>query len=278
MMDQELSHKSVGAVANAVAILRFLAQAGRPKGVTIIARETGVSASTCFNILRTLASVRLIEFEAMDKTYRMGLGVLALSVPLLGVNQVDLVRPELQRLAEAHKSLICLWLVTDGERMVLVDKVWTGGTVRVDMALGSRLPSYVGAMGRCYAAMKGLRAEDLRAHFDSLRWQSPPDFSSYLKDVEAARADGYAFDYGNLFVGLEIAASVITDASGVPRLAISAISIAGQLTRRDILRQAEDIRASSDWVSEVLFGVSRGERQRDRNAASKAQAGAAPSR
>ena len=256
----------VGAVANGVSILRYLAQAGRSVGVAAIARETGVSVSTCFNILRTLASERLIEFDTTSKTYKIGMGILEFSIPLLGVNQAHLIRPELQRLAEAHKSLICLWHVSESERMLLVDKVSTERTVRVDMALGARLPSYVGAMGRCYAALQDLAVVDLRARFDGLRWQSPPDFQAYAADVATARQDGYAFDFGQLFVGLEITGSVVTDSANRPRLAISGVSIAGQLDRAAMQRQAVDILASADWVSEALFGVSRGERQRVRNA------------
>jgi DNA-binding IclR family transcriptional regulator len=90
--DQDPSPKNVGAVANAVSILRSLAQLSEPAGVALIARNTGVSVSTCFNILRTLSSERLVDFDPEAKTYRIGMGVLELSVPLLGANQADLIR------------------------------------------------------------------------------------------------------------------------------------------------------------------------------------------
>src|SRR3954447_23514735 len=40
--DQDLAPKIVGAVANAVSILRAMAQTGAPVGVAAIARDTGV--------------------------------------------------------------------------------------------------------------------------------------------------------------------------------------------------------------------------------------------
>jgi DNA-binding IclR family transcriptional regulator len=262
--DQDLSPKIVGAVANAVAILRAMAQTGAPVGVAAIARNTGVSVSTCFNILRTLSAERLVDFDDEAKTYRIGLGVLELSLPLLGANQVDLIRPELKRLSAEHKSLICLWQVTDGERIVLVDRVSTVRTVRIDMSDGSRLPTFVGAVGRCYAAWRNLSRKELKLRFDTLEWQSPPTFDEYVQDVDRARRDGYALDLGQLFRGLEIAAAIVTDPSGKPRLGISGISIANQLSREEIERLGAKLRDSADWISEGLFGVSRGARQAER--------------
>lgn len=267
--DQAPTPKIVGAVANAISIMRFLAQANEPMGVAVIARQTNVSASSCFNILRTLASERLVEFDETEKTYRIGAGVLEFSVPLLGVNQVDLIRPELLRLSDQHNSLICLWHITENERVLLVDRVSTGKTVRVDMSHGSRLPAYVGAVGRCYAASANLDSSELKTRFDAVQWQSAPPFETYLADVERAKGDGYAFDLGQLFIGLEIAASIVTDATGKPRLGISGINIAGQLQRRELEKLAVDLRNSADWISETLFGASKGIRQAERRAASK---------
>ncbi|SHM64827.1 transcriptional regulator, IclR family [Roseovarius pacificus] len=265
--DQVPAPKIVGAVANAFSILRVLAQAGEPMGVATVARATNMSVSTCFNILRTLASERLVEFDGDAKTYRLGAGMLEFSVPLLGVNQIDLIRPELQRLSADHNSLICLWQITETERVVLVDRIATGRNVRVDMPLGARLPVYVGAVGRCYAALAGLEQRDLKEKFEGLQWQDSPTFDDYLADVRRAAVDGYAFDLGKLFVGVEIAASIVTDASRKTRLGISGINIANQLPRDDLERLAVDIRNSADWISETLFGVSMGVRQADRRAA-----------
>ena len=53
-MTDDLPQKLVPAVQNATTIQRLLASAGRPMGVTQIARETGLNVSSVFNILRTL--------------------------------------------------------------------------------------------------------------------------------------------------------------------------------------------------------------------------------
>ncbi|MDG7115625.1 helix-turn-helix domain-containing protein, partial [Streptococcus pneumoniae] len=92
----------VGAVAHAIRILRHLAGATAPLGVAAVARGTGISPSTCFNILRTLARARFVAFNDSDKTYSLGLAVAELAAGLIGVSHAELIRPELERLALNH--------------------------------------------------------------------------------------------------------------------------------------------------------------------------------
>src|SRR3546814_20372283 len=65
----------VGAVVNAAAILRHLGASEEPQGVTAIALALSLSASSCFNILRTLAAEDRGEFDSRRKLYSLGLGI-----------------------------------------------------------------------------------------------------------------------------------------------------------------------------------------------------------
>ena len=107
------SSKDVGAVVNAIQILRHLAHADGPQGVAAIARATGISPSSAFNILRTLSNERLTSFDDAGKTYQLGLGLSELAVGFVGRSYADLIQPELERLSLAHHILIALWQVTD---------------------------------------------------------------------------------------------------------------------------------------------------------------------
>lgn len=107
------SSKDVGAVVNAIQILRHLAHADGPQGVAAIARATGISPSSAFNILRTLSNERLTSFDVAGKTYQLGLGLSELAVGFVGRSYADLIQPELERLSLAHHILIALWQVTD---------------------------------------------------------------------------------------------------------------------------------------------------------------------
>lgn len=252
--DQVGTSKFVGAVENAIRILRCLAEAAEPLGVAAIARDADVNVSTAFNILRTLSKEGVAVFDRRAKTYSLGMGLLEFSVPLLGTNQADLLQPELERLANKHKALIALWKITPTGRIVLVNRVVGENVVRVDMAIGSRLPALAGAVGRCIAASRNLSRKELRRHFAALRWQKAPTFEEYAADVERAAADGYAFDFGQLFLGLDIAASVICDHEGAARFGISGICISGQVTREEIEALAAGIRETARRISHNLYG------------------------
>ncbi|MCR4265270.1 IclR family transcriptional regulator [Nitratireductor sp. ZSWI3] len=254
--------KYVGAVENAVAILRFLTQDHAASGVARVARETGINVSTTFNILRTLAKEGLISFDPSTKEYRPGIGLLEFSVPLLGTNQIDLIRPRLEQLSMKHKALIGLWKVTPLDRIILVDRVVEGSVVRVDMALGSRLPALVGAIGRCVAAAQKIPMRELHRRFGALRWQNPPSFEEYANDVVRAQATGFAFDRANLFQGLDIAASAVLDHEGQARLGISGIAITGQMSEPELDALAHELRDTAAYLSAMLYGRRAGEQSR----------------
>ena len=246
--------RSVGAVVQAICILRHLAAQEAPSGVTAVARATGLNTSTCFNILRTLAAEGLVVFNTEAKTYCLGFGILELSTSLLGASPVDLIRPELERLAHGRPVVVCLWHVTQNDRVVLADRVCDPTTmVRVEMAPDIRLPSFAAAVGRCVAAAWRVPDAELRRRFDGLRWQNPPSFEAYLADVRRAEGEGYALDLGQMFVGLDTAAAVIADHRGHPRFGISAISIHGQMGRADLEALGRELRDVARRIGAALF-------------------------
>lgn len=257
-MQDKAPHKTVPAVENAVLILRLIASSGQAMGVTIIARKTGLSVSSAFNILRTLTRERLISFDSATKTYALGMGVLELVIPLIGANPASLIRPVLHDIAQQHQVMVALWQITQDERIVLVDRFSPERVVQAVIADNSRLPVFSGAVGRCYVAMTGLDKVQARKGYDSVRWQSEPGFESYWRDVVAARDTRHAFDQGNLFCGLEIAAAVARDADGVPRFGISSISITGQISPTNHAAVAASLVAAADRIEHGVFGRQHG--------------------
>jgi DNA-binding IclR family transcriptional regulator len=245
--------RDVGAVVHAIGILRYLSTATSPLGVAAIARGTGISVSTCFNILRTLARARYVSFHETDKTYALGLAVAELAAGLLGMSHAELIRPELQQLALRYEMIIVLWRVTEDGHIVLIDRAYNPAAVRVDMAVGIRLPMLVGAVGRCVAAALALEQEELRRRFTALRWQSPPSFESYWTDVQAARQDGWSIDSGHLYRGLTTIAALVTDQEGRPRFGISGITITAQYDPAISPHLGAELRDLAELTGKALF-------------------------
>ncbi|MWB78749.1 helix-turn-helix domain-containing protein [Pseudooceanicola sp. 216_PA32_1] len=246
--------KYVGAVENAVRILRRLAQADESEGVAIVARETGMNVSTAFNILKTLTKERLVTFDAQTKSYAIGLGILELAAPMLGRNPTDVIRPIMEQISADHSVLVALWTVTPTGRIVLTDRVVPTRVVHADMRQGARLPDLAGAIGRCIAAVRNPDRETLRDAYGTMRWQREPGFDAYWNDVQQARRDGFAFDFGNLFRGLSMAAVAIRDIEGAPRLGLSAISIADQIDEAGLRDAALALREAGHFIEANMFG------------------------
>lgn len=247
------AQREVGAVVHATRILRHLAAATAPLGVASVARGTGISPSTCFNILRTLARSRFVAFREQDKTYTLGLAVAELSAGLVGISHAELMHPEIERLASAYDILIVLWRVTQDDHIVLIDRAFTHTAVRVEMEPGLRLPMLVGAVGRCVAALLNLPEDELRRRFATLRWQAPPSFADYAAETRLARERGWGRDDGQLYRGLVTVASLAGDRDGQPRFGFSGITINGQHPPETLARLGEDLRGVAQLASESLF-------------------------
>lgn len=245
--------RDVGAVVHAIRILQHLAAAPAPQGVAAVARATGISPSTCFNILRTMSRARFVGFREADKTYRLGLGVAELAIGMIGTSHLDLIRPEIERLALNHRMLIALWRVTEDGHIVVLDRAFGADMVRVDMRVGSRLPSLIGAVGRCVAARLHLPQAELRRRFTTLRWQNAPSFETYEQEVATAGVEGWAKDVGRLYRGITTVGAVIDDQHGQPRFGISGIAIQGQHTMEDIDRLGHELREVCGYIGRALF-------------------------
>ncbi len=243
----------MGAVVHAVRILRYLSATATPRGVAAIARDTGISPSSCFAILRTLARLRFVAFDAVTKTYAPGLGIAEIAAGFVGLGLAEAIRPDLERLARDHGVPLVLWRVTEDGHLVAADRAHGGVTVRVDIAPGLRLPALLGAAGRCVAAALDLPLTELEQRFALLRWQSPPDFAPYCREVALARARGWAIDAGNAYSCLHAVGAAIVDRAGRPRLALSGIGLAGQQDGAALERLGDDLGQLAASVGAVLF-------------------------
>ncbi len=256
---QELS-KPVNALARGIAIIRYLEARDEPVGVVQIARDLGINASTCFNLLRTLAHERLLVFDPATKKYAPGLGLLELARGVLKQSgYVRLVHPRLERIADQYSVTVMLWHLVSPSRALLVDLAESPTPVRVHMSVGQRLPSLIGALGRCFAAHLGLPKERVQMMFKELRWQNPPTFKQYWSEVEQARREGFAVDVGRYNKNFTTVAAPILGPDGLAAMAISAITFSNDLDQARLSRLASDLRGAADEVSRALGRHSYGD-------------------
>jgi DNA-binding IclR family transcriptional regulator len=241
-------------VVNAIRILRYLNELGSPGRAISIARALSINASTCFNILRTLASEQLVNFDPLSKTYTPGVGLTTLVGNFLSERQrIAAVSPHMAGLAAKFSVTMALWRRVSNDRIILVRSISSPTNVRIEMVEGQRLPMMMGATGRVLASHLDLPQKELRAMFRRLRWQRPLTFEEYWAQVEEASARGFATDDGFYSAGVKSVAVPISDSSGYIAFTLVAIMFRTQLDEAEAADLAAELQAVAKRLATILF-------------------------
>jgi len=196
--------KPVGAVSAAANVLRALHAATRPLNASEVARAADLHRGTAYNILRTLQSEGLVSYDAVTRSYAVSLQILELAHGALRRSGlIDIARPMMHALTEAHGVSVYLSKVLAPSSMLLLD--WVGG-LRPDphVTIGRQHPSPAGSSGVIIAACGNSSEPELEALLSQVDWYNKPSFADFLERVKKAREAGFAVDRGTMFRGVTL--------------------------------------------------------------------------
>jgi len=246
------SGKLVGSVASAIKILRYLGENTGPVGVTKIAKCTQLNTSTVFNILHTLAVHDMVTFDPPKKVYSLSLGVFQIVGSATDIRgDFSVLRPHMEHLARQYGLTLTLWQTTSKNRKVLVYSALSRSDTRIQMTIGQRLPVYIGATGRVFAAFGATSDAELQLRFNEIRWDTPLTFDEFLQQVHDTRAKGWAMDDGNFAAGTISLAVPIFDASGVAIMAMTATMFAEQYDEERFQKVVVSLQKFSTRASKI---------------------------
>ena len=245
------SEKTVGALVAGLKVLRYMSKVEEPVGVSKVARDLSISPSTCFSLLRTLVSEDLLDFSQEQKTYTLSTGLFELAKGAMEQDHsLRVVRREMRRLSLDHRVTVMLFRRLGSDRVFLAERIDTDAALRVHMSVGQRLPMYIGALGRCFAAFGQIDRETLRERFKELRWEAPPPFEEFWSDVKDLERTGYAVDRDNFTRGITTAAAPILGANNFSLMVVSAVGFSGQFDDQKLSMLGQDLRDASAVVGE----------------------------
>jgi DNA-binding IclR family transcriptional regulator len=245
----------VNSVANALAVLRRLANADRPEGVNAIARNVGISASSCFNILKTLAAEDFAQFDRVHKTYTLGAGAVDLAIAALDPEAGFLrTRSILEGIAREFGVTCGLWRRV-GDRLVLLGTVEDQAIARIRFTPGHRLPLMIGAMGRCIAARSNIPESELAETIQSLHWHSAPKLDRYLTEIRQAATNGYGIDDGDFLLGITSVAAPIISREGALTHCIAATTFKERFDREELRTLGRAVRAAAEAIAPLLGSI-----------------------
>lgn len=248
--------RDVAAVIQALAILRVIGSQHKGATLSVIAKAAGVSRSTTLNIIRTLVNQRIVSFSRDAKVYRLGIGLLELSRPLLNRSEFELIEPDLYQIATRFEATASVWLVLNDGRLMLLGRIAPDSYIRIEFRIATRLPLYAGATGLVVAAAHQASDQDIIDAMARIRWAVPPAPEAYLAEAKRTRTRGYAVDIGNLIRGVMSVAAAVCDRSGRPRLVVGVHAFRGQLESHEITKLGRELRALATRSAAALYQTS----------------------
>lgn len=227
--------QKMSTVAQTIAVLRFLANMSAPLGVNAISRELDLAPSSCFRILKQLAEEDYAHFDRRTKCYSLGSAAVMLARRALDpANTFSLIQPSLAKFVAETETSLCFWRKIDRNRLVLAGFLESPHPMRIHMSVGQRVPLFIGAVGRAFAAEYRLSDDEIQREFHQLRWQEPPELDEYRSQVEEYGRVGYAIDIGNFAPGVTTVATILNNAMDEPSFGLSAIHLSNQIERRKV--------------------------------------------
>ena len=222
----------VEAIGRGLDVLRAFGPDSPSLSVAEAAAVTGLPRPTIRRILVTLETLGYVRSE--DRRFTLTPKVLDLGYAYVSSRGLwQIARPHLEDLvATTHESSSMAQL--DGSEIVYVGRVAVPKIVTIAVAVGTRLPAAVTAMGRVLLA--GLSPEEIDKVLDapplgSVVPRSPIDRPTLHKTVATVRSQGWTLVDQELAVGIRSIAAPLVDESGT---VVAAVNVCVQAAEHSV--------------------------------------------
>ena len=229
---------TVPALEYAVQILKALADHPEDSSSLGLARQLGISQSTCYRILKTLQVADWITPDAQGG-YRFSLGLLPFVKPLMGLERaVDGLAPFMKELSRAT-GLTVKCSVRQGLEQVTIARVESTKPLAVSSPVGARFPVVLGASGACLLSKLAPAAlGTLIRHADQQALWGHESADDLRARLAACRRDGLSENIGRHPQGIDTISAPLTLAGEV--YALTLVGLRGDFAggKRATLRRA----------------------------------------
>ena len=223
-----------------------------------LTRRTGLPASTCQRLVHNLVREGFLDRDG-DR-YRIGMAFVRWAAPgTVGLDLVELVRPEVARLRDETGETACLY-VRDGAFRTVVAVAETRHVVMRLFKVGMVMPMHAGAPGKVFLAYdRAARADVLRHGLARFTAQTPVEVETLDRQAQQCRTDGYSVAFSERHEGVGSISAPVFDQAGE----LAAVLGIGAPTQRvgpgDVARLAPAVVAAAAAASTALgFRVAAG--------------------
>lgn len=243
--------ESGGRVADV--LLQFL-DGPQNLGVSVIARDLGLSKAVVHRILQSLVGRGLLETDPANRAYRLGPAAAALGARAL--RDTELRRVALPQLRELQRLTGETTTISAriADRRVYLDQVVSQKEIKMTVELGRPYPLHAGSSGRAIMAFLPHANQEalLEGTLEPLTPETVVDTERLRSLLDTVRATGIAMSGGERQIGAASLASPVFNLDGQP---VGALSVCGPVSRfTDEVRErfAPLVMDSADAVSRAL--------------------------
>lgn len=230
---REKENYTIRSVSHALDILESFTRTEDELGVTELSKRLGLHKNNVFRLLATLEHRGYIEQNKKSESYRLGPKTLQLGAIFIEQRECRRqARPILEDLMAASGETAVV-AVLRGHKVIYMDSVETGKTVRAVSRIGAMLPAHCAAAGK--AMLAALPLAELERLYPEVNLPPLTDKSiktrdALLEELKKVAEKGYALEREEAELDVRSIAAPVRDFSGNVIAAVGIISPAHRLT------------------------------------------------
>jgi DNA-binding IclR family transcriptional regulator len=253
----------VQSLERAAALLRALAEAGRPLSAGELAAAVGLPRPTVYRLLQTLCTEGWVAQNG--RSFVIGASVLWLAARRLEQLELRSVgRPLLAELRDRTGETVHLGVLEAGQ-VVYVEKLESPGPLRMASMVGRIVPAHSTALGKAMLAYLPREQVERIVERHGLVRRTPntiTDPARLFQELAAIRARGYSIDNVENEEGIRCVGAAIFDHRG--RVA-GAVSVSGSVASISLERARRElgplVRETAQRISQAMGWAGQGPRQ-----------------
>ena len=248
----------VQSLSRALKLLNALAVHSQGLSLSEVAGYVGLPNSTAHRLLTTLQNERYVRFESERSVWLIG--VQAFCVGAAFVRSRDLVtiaRPYMRRLMEQSGETVNLAIADRGE-VIYIAQVETQKMMRAIAGPGGRAPMHCSGLGKALLAVADAATLDKLMGSMELHRETAYTLitaQDLERDLDKARAHGFAVDNEENVVGLRCVAAVIYDEHSSPLAALSVSGPTARITEQRIPLLGEAVAGIAAEITAEIGGL-----------------------
>ncbi|WP_339948100.1 helix-turn-helix domain-containing protein [uncultured Albimonas sp.] len=237
----------VASLRKAAAVLRLLGGSRLPRQISDIARETGMTPSSCHDVVSTLARIGLVQPSASGRTWEIGARFTKLATQALGdPERLGPARPALIAIADRWNANLGVMRGFGPTRAISTCIIESTAAIRLRMPVGYELPLFGGVVGRIFAAWGDVAdPAERRLRIAEAGFSDKEALISFERRCAEDRAQGWVHGEAQWVAGVGVVAAPMLDPQGGLIGAMSLAMFGRSFREAPLQALAEDVQEAA---------------------------------